>query len=177
VDGNWYRLLRRFLIRDQPELPADRFQVITFNYERSFEFFFWKAIQHTFGVPEGVAYDAILKVKVHHVFGTLGNLRQAKPTIPVPWRSFSPQTIAAAAEQLLLASSRVPTLPADVAEFLRKSDFVVLLGFGFWPENVDLIRPELSHEQGIFASDLGLATRTQNEVIQALSPSRVHISG
>ncbi len=174
VDGDWYRLLRRFLIRDQPQLEAEHLQLITFNYERSFEFFFWKAIQHTFGLREGIAYDAILKVRIHHVYGTLGNLRQAKPTIPVPWGSFSPETISAAADQLGLASSRVPSLPNEVAEFLRTSDFVLFLGFGFWPENVELIRPELKREQGIFASDVGVATRTKNEVERALSEIRIN---
>jgi hypothetical protein len=164
LDGNWYRLLRRFILEDQPELPAGRLQVITFNYDRSFEVFFWRALQYTFGLQQGVAYKAMAQLQVHHVYGSLGELRDGSKGTVVEWADTKVQAMNAAAASLHLISPRTQGLPNSVAKFLSDSEFVFFLGFGFWPDNVALVAPHTGESTAIYASNHNLPRLTEQQV-------------
>jgi len=164
LDGNWYRLLRRFVLQDEPKLPDERLQVITFNYDRSWEVFFWRAIQYTFGLQPGVAYEILAKLPVHHVYGSLGELRDGSKGTVVEWADTKPEAMEAAAESLHLVSPLTQGLPDSVSEFLCDSEFVFFLGFGFWPDNIALVAPHISESNAIFASNHNLPRLTEQQV-------------
>ena len=46
--------------------------VITFNYDRSLEAFFFRALQNLFGLPPDAAEDRRRMIKIIHVYGDLG---------------------------------------------------------------------------------------------------------
>jgi hypothetical protein len=166
LDGNWYRLLRRTLLYKGPQkIPGDRVQIITFNYDRSLEYYLWKATQYTYGLPEGTALSASNALPVHHVYGSLGSLRVGSTTAnPVPWGNSGDAEIETAADSLHLIQPLRKGLPAKVATFLRESEFVCFLGFGFWPENFALIEKSVSDAASVFASDRGLAPVLKDQV-------------
>src|SRR4029077_6773210 len=64
LDNDWYQLFRNVLLQEGQEFPRDRFAIITFNYDRSLERYLWLAIQHSFGLQEGIAYSHMQKLKI-----------------------------------------------------------------------------------------------------------------
>jgi len=159
LDGNWYRAFRRWLLSKGPgSIPYDRVQIITFNYDRSLEYYLWKAIQYTYDLPEGDAFDVAGHLLVHHVYGSLGRLRGSTATTDaVTWASTEDRFVDPAAESLHLVRPTSIGLPTEVADFLTHSEFVCFLGFGFWPENFRLVERHVGPAAQVFASNMGLA--------------------
>lgn len=164
LDADWYGVLRQLLLQDGPSLPTDRVQIITFNYDRSLEYFLWNAIQYTFGLQPGIAYQHLEEFRIHHVYGSLGELRNGSRGDIVSWGDTRPESMLTAAASLRLVSPRSQGLPASVRTFLKKSDFVCFLGFGFWPENFKVIADDVGKSVQVYASNLSLPPRTQGIV-------------
>ena len=83
LHGDWYRTHPETLIPADPEeLPPSKLSIITFNYDRSFEQFFRRALLALGLPPERV--DAIFgRIRVEHVYGQIGSLAEVpcpKPT-------------------------------------------------------------------------------------------------
>lgn len=157
LDGDWYQLFRRVLLANGPDFDPERYSIITFNYDRSLEYFLWRAIQHTFGLQEGVAYQHLQRLSIHHVYGSLGDLRDASKGEVVPFADTHYLRIDAAAKSLRLVPPRANTDSKLIDEIMTKTEFLCFVGFGFWQENFDLVAKCVPDECGVFASSLGLS--------------------
>lgn len=112
---------------------------ISFNYDRSLEFFLFRAIRATYNVSPSQALDALTKLELLHVYGQLGNLASEGTLNFADGKSREyevsndPADIALAADQLLV----IPEARDDAPQFLtaRQSmdwaETICFLGFGF----------------------------------------------
>ena len=125
--------------------------------------YLWKAIQYTFGLQEGVAYQQVEAFRIHHVYGSLGELRNGSRGTVVPWASTTEGQLRDAATCLHLVRPLSEGLPCDVCDFIRSSQFVCFLGFGFWPENVELLADCVTATTQVYASDVGLNSRVKDQ--------------
>lgn len=76
ISGDWYELLFELLGRGASAdgLQANRFSIVTFNYDRSFEISWYLHLRHRYGMDARQALEAVGRFPIYHVHGVLGAL-------------------------------------------------------------------------------------------------------
>ena len=144
LPSNWLTELFKILAA-RPEingfiegLRSCRF--ITFNYDRTIEQFFHQAIKSYFQLDD-VDADKLCKdsLNVVHIYGSLGEVTCSQP------QSFG---CSKDVNALVAGSQKIKTFTESIDEkndvvraqdWVRESDTVVFLGFGFLPLNLEVI--------------------------------------
>jgi hypothetical protein len=142
-DDHWYAHLWNDAIIDGVTnlgmLHTNRIRFITFNYDRSLEYFLCQSIKHTFGVANAVALDACRKFEILHVYGALGDFDIR--TVGYSREYGGPVNAAT----LGIAAKGINVIPEsrnDAPEFERARNWcaearkIAFLGFGFDPLNL-----------------------------------------
>lgn len=77
MEGDWYQYLWNRIAANHPweDLPRNRLSIVTFNYDRSFEYFMHSVMQKTFGKNSEECAEMLARFEIVHVYGSLG-----KPT-------------------------------------------------------------------------------------------------
>jgi len=173
LTGNWYQWFLEFLLRDGPDFPAGKISIVTFNYDRSLEFYLRRAFKRSFELKDAEACEMVERLDFIHVYGDLGELpadyHQAEKLFG------NRGTIFTAAEGLRIAGIRLDDVTQPrVTKAIDEADRLIFLGFGFWKENMDVLHnlpkqtildisdvkkepPESWHRKKIFASRYKLA--------------------
>ena len=120
-------------------------KIIDFNYDRCVEHFFLRAVQYAYSVDEADATRVLSSLEIVHPYGQVGRL---------PWQTGSTPAIAfgvgAPGAQLLALRGGIKTFTEqahDQAEveswrdMLREARQIVVLGFGFHRQNLELLDP------------------------------------
>lgn len=142
---NWYKALWREMTygANDPSNALRNVAFITFNYDRSLEYFLSTAIRNSFkGIAEATALAHLKRIHILHVYGSLGDFHWADslPTGQRAYRHEPPaQSIGAAATRLRL----IPDGREDSVEFqsarklFEHAEVICFLGFGFDETNVE----------------------------------------
>lgn len=172
--GGWYQTLWNHLITES-EGERQKLSIVTFNYDRSLEFFLLRSIYSTFKLSERdwghkrMAKEKLLEmVDILHVYGDLGSLPEMleeRPTLEYGDTNVDriPETY-----KCLHLIGRKDSEKAQfgrAVDLLRGSKFVCFLGFGFLEENIkgldfqSVFNPKTSPHVGtVFSSAFGLGT-------------------
>ena len=135
----------------------DDLTIISFNYDRSIEHFMPHALVMAYGMELGEAQKLVgSKLRVIHPYGSVGRLPwQVGDTPDVEWGTEQPWNIHNLAMGIRTASevqrdqNTLRTIRAAVSGAKR----IVFLGFGFQPQNVELLMDYgLSHDPDVMAS-------------------------
>jgi len=188
VEGNtdhWYRGLWNIMLEDLGninELPQNKIKFISFNYDRSLEYFLHESTKNTFGVHDVHAKNAWSQLEIMHVYGMLGEF-DYQPTDGT--RIYSK---AEDASSLLTAAKGIRVIPEarqDDEKFkLARNWFewaerICFLGFGFDPLNVDRLglnsvldwkRKEQAKSTWIVASLYGKTSAEKAAIQRVLCP-------
>lgn len=142
--GDWYQYLFGDLMMDSKNPDAfveNKLTVITYNYDRSFEFRMLKALKAGFNWSVKQCAEALQRIPIIHLHGQLGSL-----TVPgAGGRPYEPKPSQSNIE-LAMKGIRIVSDPANVSEFsaahkaLAEAEKVIFLGFGFLYENIDRLR-------------------------------------
>jgi len=73
-DMNWYEYLFKQIGSTLDEYNKSQLSIITFNYDRSFEQFFFRALKSSFNLQDDDCLTYLNKIPVIHVHGKLGEL-------------------------------------------------------------------------------------------------------
>lgn len=131
-------------------IGKNRLSVITFNYDRSLEYFLCAAIKAREKGDDATALGLVRQLRIVHVHGTLGELSPADSDGRRPYRPDLSK------DAVLLASRCIQVLPEtkdDSEEFrlardlIAEAERVVFLGFGFHDDNLGRLRVDRSHRQ------------------------------
>ena len=105
--GDWYfylynRLIGGLVGKDAlPDFSDDRFAFITFNYDRSLEYFLYEALRNSFTeVSEDDIIKSLKKLKILHVYGQIAPLKWQNPNDYVDYKPQLPLS-----ESLLLSAA------------------------------------------------------------------------
>jgi hypothetical protein len=144
ADENWYRYLWHRLGPTLNDVMGSQLRVITFNYERSFEHYFFSALRNSYNISTTQAANVVRDIlRVVHVYGKLG---------PLPWesdangRSYHPVEPANMRDAALTAAKAIKIVPesdegdqsfVDARTLLKAAESVIFLGFGYLPKNVE----------------------------------------
>jgi hypothetical protein len=163
LNEDWYQWLLELLIREGPDFEANKLFIISFNYDRSVEFFLWRAFRASFGVAPDKADEMLQRIGIVHVYGDMGPL-SGTGDIRVGYGDL--KGIGRARDSIHIAAPGAELPSADqIQNFLAQCRRIVFLGFGFWKENLDILRIEqFRANKEIFASCLGLPRTIKMEV-------------
>lgn len=132
---NWYAKLWDVMmdgVQAPGQVTTNAVKFVTFNYDRSLEFFFHEAIKLSFNLDDKQAFGVWSKLGILHVYGSLGTLNAQSPFRPYDWNVTK--------ESLVLAAKEIKVIPDsrdDDKDFQRASNWlsrateIVFLGFGF----------------------------------------------
>lgn len=134
LQQDWYDYLwNRLSTVPWDELNFDNLSVVTFNYDRSLEFFLLSAARGTYGVTEEEAVAKLRQLKIVHVYGDLGSPWPGDPRYVSFGEGLSDNVVLRIAEWLKV----IPEARDDDAVFieaqgiLTRAEAICFLGFGF----------------------------------------------
>ncbi len=155
---DWYRHLHNWLRSPQiKNYPRHNVAIITYNYDRSLDFYLGDALLNTYGIPPWASSDnagflsavrrAMLRVPICHVHGQLGFLDWQKTTDGVPFDSrdvdarLKHAEIAAANIKIIYEEEIGQSMELKQAHrILSRASRLVFLGFGYDPVNLERLR-------------------------------------
>lgn len=140
---NWYSYVWNLMIQDINEisqLRSNRIKFITFNYDRSLEYFLHLATKNTFGVDDEKAQQALRGLEILHVYGSLGQFHYFPGTkVRQYFNDLNDESLRIAANGIEI----IPEARDDSKVFMSARDLcaeaesIGFLGFGFDPLNID----------------------------------------
>jgi hypothetical protein len=137
--GKWYAHLLEQLAAPPDRWAENRLTVVTYNYDRSLEFFLRKALANAFRLNPAEASSLADSLRVIHLHGFLAKLGDVSDG----GRPYSPDTapnrVKLAADQIRIVSEARPTDPgfAEARDALRAAERVYILGFGYSEVNLE----------------------------------------
>ena len=133
---HWYELLLNIMASPIEEFCNNELSVITFNYDRSLEYYFLKVLETRLKSLDK-AVDLLSTFEIVHVHGSLGELLQVSNT-----RDYTPEvsseSIKIAADNIIIVGEASDDSQSfeQARVLLNNAERIVFLGFGFHPESV-----------------------------------------
>ncbi|BCJ90820.1 hypothetical protein IZ6_15550 [Terrihabitans soli] len=132
--------------------------IINFNYDRVIEQYIYQALQHHVGITEDRAIETLRRLRVLRPYGSIGYLNWQSPEgipfghEPIPCPVLMSKNIQTYTEQ-----KRDDGLSSAISEAIIKAELTVVLGFGFHPQNMQILVPTArSSRNALFATVYGL---------------------
>lgn len=172
LNETWYTPFIQYLCAgchiDQLEDLFENVAFIVFNYDRCLEHILFHALQSKYGITDGHAADILSKLKIVHPYGSVGQLawQEKEPEVPFGAK-VTPSGLVSLCEGIKTFHERVKNKKAT--DEMRKLVFgaknIVFLGFGFHPQNIDLIAPvSFKDTKRIYSSSIGLSDSIRSEI-------------
>jgi hypothetical protein len=174
---NWLYQLGSLITSGVPRMQAERcldeLAIVCFNYDRSIEHFLPHAFVMAFGMTLQEAQRLIAaKLKILRPYGSIGRLPWQPGDAPdCEWATDTPWNIHNLAGHIKTLSEQannrqlIMALQSAVASAKR----LVLLGFGFQPQNIDLLFDRgLSHQPEVLMTLYGMAPTNRNAVTKTI---------
>lgn len=142
-----YHFLYNSLAASWEEFKENKLTVVTFNYDRSLEHFLFSALKHSYDKSDIEIAEAMQKIPIVHVHGSLG---------PLSWQviggnNYYPlfgrkddgyvigKRIRVATENIVIVSEAEPKSKefALATQLIKEAERVYFLGFGYYPVNLE----------------------------------------
>lgn len=140
---DWYGYLLDRMNATVEDFATNKLTVLTFNYDRSLEWYFFKALQARFGIGRVDAAKMMTSIPIIHLYGSLGGL---------PWEDTDrPYTPSNERQDIYAARDNIKIIHEDIEndkEFTRGLNAlsgakrIVFLGFGYNRVNIKRLSPE-----------------------------------
>jgi hypothetical protein len=158
----WYEYLLN-LLGPYKNFAENQLSIITFNYDRSLEYFLFNAIKPRFKVDDKQAIEVMKAVPIFHVYGQLG-----KPDIFYPeGRGYTPEVSVNSVQQsvaeihLMHEDREESDVIADYQDshrLISEAHRIVFIGFGYLEKNIErLMIRDFFHGEEIIAGVYGKA--------------------
>lgn len=152
--------------RSKVEQSLDSLSIVNFNYDRSIEHFLPYALVVAFGMALEEAQQIVsAKLEIIHPYGTVGRLPWQEGDSPdCQWGTEQPANIHDLADQIRTSAEVMgdAQLLQQIRENVSSAKRLVFLGFGFQPQNVDILLDcSPSHDTELLATVYGLSQTNQ----------------
>jgi hypothetical protein len=124
--------------RGDAEKAFENVTIINFNYDRTMEHYLYWALQRV-GVSATTAAESVDRLKVIRPYGSLGRLEW----LPDPNSTFGSQEVTEAAKNIRTFTEQIEgeTIPRAIDDAFECASVFIFLGFGFHPQNLELLKP------------------------------------
>ncbi|MEN6578463.1 MAG: hypothetical protein ABFD90_19110 [Phycisphaerales bacterium] len=182
-DRDWYSLLYDRMTRESiskdgyKEFARNKVAFITFNYDRSLEYFLFRSL-HSFedATPEKVR-EQISQITISHVYGKLA---------PLPWQDSDSSKVLEYGADDVKSYGKLPDMIQNLyvvheerrnpelekaREEIRKAERIFFLGFGYAKENLETLGlPDvLRAEQEIYGTAMGWMAKEIDDIRSCLA--------
>jgi hypothetical protein len=155
--GGVYQYLFSEMADKQADIDNNHLSFITFNYDRSIEYFLFNAIKYSFGKTDKGAKSLLEKIPIIHVHGWLGPFswesKQGREYSPLhvlgdeAHQQYDPSIIRSASSQIKIISEGIDTSPEFIKadELLLQANKIYFLGFGYNSTNLKRLKMDTRH--------------------------------
>lgn len=194
-DYDWYTYLYNRMTEsfDSPESISEfsnnKVSFITFNYDRSLEYFLYKSLSNTFkNANDNKIYEQINKINIHHVYGKIANMPWEENGIPFMnvYKSnlsinfsgieldYNQIKFDAIAENIRVINERSNSNIEEIRRLIRECKRIYFLGFSYADENLKAldIDKNIDGHKKIYGTGKGL---TEGEINRVKKSFRFHL--
>jgi hypothetical protein len=146
-DKGIYHFLYDNLTPSLEEFKQNRLTIVTFNYDRSLEYFLFSALKHLYNKSDAEIAEALQSTPIIHLHGSLGPLPWQEPGgidyYPLFRRGNDPhetgKRIKVASENIVIVSEAQPkSKEFELAnQRIKEAERVYFLGFGYYRVNLE----------------------------------------
>ncbi|MGV8898077.1 MAG: hypothetical protein ACOH2B_02365 [Burkholderiaceae bacterium] len=190
-EDHWYQYLWANLADSLNTFGENNLSIITFNYDRSLEYYLLNTLQHAFGINEKHAADQLKKIPIIHVYGKLAELPNMCGD-GVDNRFFKPDTrdsafidTAARGIKVIDEARNDDDVFGQARKYLSEAERICFLGFGFDDANVhrlgikniltDRFKKSGFASPKIYATSIGQRDAERRRIFELLSPNEPSI--
>ena len=174
-DGkNWYEYLFGQLNTKYEDFEKNKLSILTFNYDRSLEFYLLTVLASTYGKSFAECKKKLESIPIIHLHGDLGNLG----FIENEKTSTRPYVLKTNGTTIQIAATRIKIIHEGLEEqfeFVRakeiisKSEVICFLGFGYHELNMERLgfnplSKYQDYKASIFGTTYGLTTAEANRI-------------
>lgn len=142
-DNNWLRYLYNRMNVTFDQFNSHQLSIITFNYDRTVEHFFYTSLMNSYGKSSKECIDALASIPIIHLHGTLG---------PLPWQAPSKPSreffALASPQELAIAAENIKIIHEDIADgrdkeferaktLMKAATRILFMGFGYNSTNME----------------------------------------
>jgi hypothetical protein len=169
IHGNWYQYLFNTLCLIKHQSRSEPLTILTFNYDRSLEFYLRRAFRCKTGLPEPEIDKLFEKIKFIYLHGNLGDLTSGH----LPGRKFDSANSTerfsdVAASIKIIHEPQAQNLFQTAVTYLTRAESIYIMGFSFHPLNIERLFPKgLERQmfcQEVVATALDLTASEQQRI-------------
>lgn len=163
VADSWIGYLFRILNRHCPKTKVQDFfkncRFVVFNYDRCIEHYFEHALTASYAIDRRLAQEVVASAPIIHVYGSVGSLpgHGGERENEVEFGSTATNMLERAGSIRTYTDQVEAGVVSDVREYIGSAATLVFLGFGFHPQNVDLLAGHSAGPTQIIGSAYGLS--------------------
>ena len=176
LDGDWYQYLAKIMMSDGfDSFSKNTLSVITYNYDRSLEYYLFNVLKHRFDKNDRECAAMLKTIPIIHLHGQLGDL----PELNAEGHGRHYRTKAdishlrLAAKGIHVVNEPIDNNPAfqQAHEVLATAEYVVFLGFGYLPKNVERLQLDRyrNDNTALFGTAVDI-TRSEQGFVKLLFP-------
>lgn len=156
------------------KFKENKISFITFNYDRSLEYFFWQAISNSFSANQEIkVFDIYSTIKIYHIYGDLGTLddfiQRNQRGEPLGNIEFVEQVNVVKDNIKTIFEREVLQNQEEVVEMFKKAQRIFFLGFGFAEENIRALNlNEIDfQDKKVYTTGFGLEDEIRRVILNA----------
>lgn len=181
-EKNWYKFLFNHMKTSFEELNQNKISFITFNYDRSLEYYLFEAIRNLFSSePLDNVVKMMKNFPIVHLYGKLD---------PLPWQGQHGEEYSATKNlinRLRAAKTNIQLIGGrqdigesknfeDAYRLLGKAGHIFFLGFGFDETNLERLQVKYMNGKKIWGTQLGVVGADLRRMQSHFSKRSVDIS-
>jgi hypothetical protein len=152
MNNNWYQHLFSLLNISFDEFDQNKLAIITFNYDRSLEHYFFTALQSSYGKSIEECAEKLGKIPIIHVYGKLGRLPWEKSKYAEVPYDIGPQlnkrglAMRDAGKSINIIRENIEGNEEfnQAHQLINEAHRIYFLGFGYHPTNLNRLIGNLS---------------------------------
>ena len=164
----WYDYLVRHAGDLRRIAEKDLLSILTFNYDRSMDYFLYLHFRKAYGMNEEQASQYCSRISIIHLYGKLGELPHTDKEdglaygSPVDRRSI--EQVTGNIKVMFEGESATAAFEAGINQ-LQNSEVICFLGFGYHPPNVTRLQfPEIGRQKILVGSGFGITESERNPI-------------
>jgi hypothetical protein len=169
--ARFFKILRGGISKDEIFSIFDAISIISFNYDRSLEYFLVEMLRIYYNIPEDEAQRVLQKLMIVHPYGTVGPWHEGNDHQPFGEAVYSPQNLLRLAQRIQ-TYTQSSAHAEDVRRMVSEAETVVFLGFGYIRENLRLLAPhkDTRSTQQIYGTAHGFSEPNKTVITNILGP-------
>jgi len=138
--NNWYQYLWSQIGASWESFGSNRLSIITYNYDRSLEWYLFNCLKNSFGKPDADCVEKLRQIPILHVHGLLGELLIPNITGGRAYENkLDARRVGVAARGIRIVHEKVEDDPVfrEAKQRLVDAKVICFLGFGYHSLNLE----------------------------------------